>query len=251
MQMLRHAILLLLAPLLMAGLAAAQSPSTLLEPSDDAEARVERVIKAAEIRLDETPLLELQPKNTAPEAGWYFGGQLVYLAGDAAPEERLVGQLHTFADGPRVESDVRIDAYRLGFRYPIKLGPEAKLPVSIHSLMGVAVVDARYNLQGPEGVLMEQGFFKGAPLTGFEIEWQATRTFSLASEITSTVPLSNMPWIFGGRVLGRYQLTGDGGVRAFAGLGYERVWFEDRSDVVSDINSDSGAMIIIGIEARF
>jgi hypothetical protein len=250
MRLLLHSILMLLTPLLIAALAGAQTPSAGGAAADEAEAHVDRVLKAAEIRLDEAPVLELKPKQT-PDAGWYFGGQLVDVAGDARPEDRLVSQLHTFADGPRVESDIRIDAYRLGYRYPISLGRESTLPLSLHSLMGLAIVDARYDFEGNHGVMVEQGFFKGAPLTGFEIEWRATRAFSLASELTSTVPLSNMPWIFSGRLLGRYQLTGDGGVRAFGGLGYERVWFEDRSDVVSDINSDSGAMIIIGIEARF
>ncbi|HEV8292604.1 MAG TPA: hypothetical protein VGP94_11805, partial [Tepidisphaeraceae bacterium] len=88
---------------------------------------------------------------------------------------------------------------------------------------------------------------------GIELEWPVARDFSLAGEMSSTVPLSSMPWIFSGRVLGRYHLSGrgDGGLRAFGGVGYERIWFQDRGDIVSDINSDSGAMLLIGIEARF
>jgi hypothetical protein len=127
------------------------------------------------------------------------------------------------------------------------------LPVSMHSVLGVAVVDARYELEGPERVQVEQGFFKGAPLMGLETDWPLTRAFSLGSEVSSTVPVSSMPWLFSGRVLGRYHLAGhrDGGLRAFSGVGYERIWFQDRSDVINDINSDSGPMLIFGIEARF
>ena len=95
--------------------------------------------------------------------------------------------------------------------------------------------------------------FKGAPLMGLETDWPLTRDFSLGSEVSSTVPVSSMPWLFSGRVLGRYNLAGhrDGGLRAFGGVGYERIWFQDRSDVINDINSDSGPMLIFGIEARF
>jgi hypothetical protein len=249
--------LMLVMPLLMAAVAAARTEdAAAIMPSDEADAPVERVIKAAqEIHLDQAPVLDLAPKPHTSESGWYLGGHLVNLTGDAPPEEMLLNAVPTFADGPRIESDVRVEAYRLGYRFPISTGLErdAQLPVSMHSVVGVAVVDARYELEGPEHVQMEQGFFKGAPLMGLEMDWPLTRNFSLAGETSSTLPLSSMPWIFSGRVLGRYHLAGprNGGVRAFGGVGYERIWVEDRSNVISDINSDSGPMLIFGVEARF
>jgi hypothetical protein len=253
MRLFRHPFLILLTPLLMAAAAAAQvqSAAALVE---DPESLVERVIKAAmDIRLDEPPVLELQPKTHSPDSGWYLGGQLVNLTGDARPEEMLLTQVPTFADGPRIESDVRVDSYRLGYRFPLAGTRDPDGPLSIHSLLGLALLDARFQVEGPERLLVEQGIFKGAPLMGIELEWPVARAFSLGSEMSSTVPLSGMPWIFSGRVLGRYHLAGrrESGLRAFGGVGYERIWLEDRGDVINDINSDSGAMLLIGIEARF
>ena len=242
----------------MASFAAAQAPSILpaAPQSDEADAQVERVIKAAmELPIDETPALDLRPKTISPNSNLYLGGHLVNLTGESRPEDTLLGEIPTLAFGPRVESDVRIDSYRLGYRYPIKLGPQtaARWPVSIHSLAGVAVLDATYESESPQGLVMERGFFKGAPLMGGEVEWRATRTFSLAGELTSTLPLSSMPFVFSAQVLARYQLVGhpEAGVRAFTGVGYERIFVEDRDDVISNINSDSGPMLIIGIEARY
>jgi len=86
----------------------------------------------------------------------------------------------------------------VGYRFPIssRLQREA-LPVSVHSVLGVAVVDARYELEGPERVQVEQGFFKGAPLMGLETDWPLTRDFSLGSEISSTVPIVRPPATIG------------------------------------------------------
>src|SRR6266850_2116532 len=254
MRILRHPFLILSAPLLMAAVAAARMEPVIDVQSDEADAQVERVIKAAmDMRIDEAPVLDLKPKSTSQNGGLYLGGQLSNLTGDATPEESLAGQLRTIVDSPRVALSTRVDSYRLGYRYPISSGQEsdALLPVSIHSLMGISVLDAR--LEGADRFPMEQGFLKGAPLTGFETEWRATRQFSVAGEMTSTVPLSRMPWIFSGQVLGRHQLMGrpDRGLRAFAGVGYERILVQDQSEVVGDINSDSGPMLLLGIEARF
>jgi len=219
------------------------------------ETPVDRVIKAAEeIRLDEERPLELQPRPKSNDSGIYLGGQLANLSGDARPEERLVNQVRTFADGPQVSSDVRIEAYRFGYRLPIASGQgvDAVLPVSVHSVLGIAVVDATYQKEA-EGIMVEQGLLKGAPLMGLETEWPVSRRFSFAGDTSATVPLQSMPWIFSAQLLGRYQLAGqrDGGVRAFGGLGYQRISFQEQLDVVSDFRFDSGPLLILGIEARF
>jgi hypothetical protein len=232
----------------MAGVAAAQVP--------EEQTPVDRVIKAAmEVRLDEVTPLDLQPRPKNSDSGFYFGGQLANLTGDARPDQLLANQVPTFAESSTVSSDVRIEAYRLGYRFPIASGQEANalFPVSIHSIVGVALVDAAFQREAQDGMLVEEGLFKGAPLMGFETEWRATPVFSIAGEMNSTLPLQNMPWIFSAQLLGRYQLAGkrDGGVRAFAGVGYQRISLQEQGDIISDIRTDSGPMLLIGIEARF
>src|SRR5215212_9703833 len=106
MWMLKHSVLVLSLPLLMVSLAGAQ-----VAP-DEADERVERVIKAAqEIHLDAAPALDLAPRKPASEGGWYLGGQLVNITGDGTPEEMLLTNLPTFTEGPRIESDVRVESY--------------------------------------------------------------------------------------------------------------------------------------------
>jgi hypothetical protein len=257
--MFKHSVLVSLLPLLMASFLAAQAaPLDEAQAQDEAEAQVERVIKAAqEINLDDAPALDLAPKNKSTDSGWYLRGQLANLTGSGSPEEMLLSSVPTFADGPRIESDVRVESYRLGYRIPIASGREhdALLPASIHSVVGLAFVDARYEMEGPQLLTQEQGIFKGAPLVGMEMDWPISRDMSFASDVSSTVPLSQM-WIFSGRILARYHLAGrrGGGRRAVGGVGYERIWFEDRGDAngsLNRINSDSGPMLIFGVEARF
>jgi hypothetical protein len=249
MRMLRYWLLGLCLPWAMAGWAAAQ----VVQGAEDTP--VDRVIKAAqEIRLDEQRPLDLQPRPKSNDSVFYFGGQLANLTGDARPDQMLVNQVPAFADGPQVSSDVRVEAYRLGYRLPIASGQgvDAVLPVSVHSVMGIAVVDATYQRE-TEGMTVEQGLLKGAPLLGLDTEWPVSRRFSLAGESSATVPIQNMPWIFSAQLLGRYRLSGrgDDGMRAFGGLGYQRISFQEQADVVSDFRLDSGPLLIIGIEARF
>src|SRR4051812_2329839 len=151
MRMLKHSRLILSLPLLMASLASARWADLPAAPpatqSDQAEAQVERVIKAAQdIHLSDPPALDLQPKKGSLDSGWYLRGHLANLTGEASPEETLLNSVPTFADGPRIESDVRVQSYRLGYRIPIASGNErdALLPASIHSVLGLAFVDARY-----------------------------------------------------------------------------------------------------------
>jgi len=237
----------------MAAVAAAQLAS-IVPSSDEADAHVERVIKAAQdIRLDEQRPLDLTPKAPSSDSSIYFGGQLASLSGGGRPEGMLASQVTTLGASPQLQSDVRVEAYRIGYRLPLARTGEtdAMLPVSLHSILGVTVVDASFSREDAQGMMVEQGLLKGAPLLGFELEWPISWRFSVASEMTATVPLESMPWIFSAQLLGRYHLGGkrDGGVRAFAGLGYERISVQD--EAVNRIQSDSGPMLLIGIEARY
>src|SRR3954466_11697974 len=162
MLMLRHRLLMALAPLLIAAVAAAQS--------DEPQTPVERVIKAAQnMRLDEMVAIDLQPRPSSGVNELYLGGQLVNLTGDARLEERLIGQFHTFADGPQVASDVSVDQFRLGYRYQIQSGEErGVLPVAIRSVVGLALLDLSYKIEDAAGTQLDQGSMRGAPLMGME-----------------------------------------------------------------------------------
>src|ERR1044072_1397900 len=119
MRMLKRSVLVVLSPLLMAALAAAHWEPAVVQ-SDEAEAQVQRVIKAAmDMRLDPAPALDLEPKNHTADHSWYLGGHLVNITGDGSAEEMLLNSVPTFAEGPRIESDVRVESYRLGYRIRI------------------------------------------------------------------------------------------------------------------------------------
>src|SRR3954468_3650757 len=145
--MLQHSFSIVMGLLIIARVAAAQS--------EELQSPVDRVIKAAQdIRFEVPRELDLQPKAPSTPSDLYLAGHLVNLTGDASLEERLVGSAQTFADGPRVESDIRAEISRLGYRWQLQSAedPDAFLPVAIHSVIGVALVDLEYQIDRSQRV---------------------------------------------------------------------------------------------------
>jgi len=173
---------------------------------------------------------------TAIQVAWRDGR--VPIGADGKPKRATSAQI--LIDGLAGTGDADMQQHRKRAR--------AGATQSTQPLSGSRLADT-----GRLDFAIARGYDPEAQLMGMEMDWPVSRDFSLAGEMSSTVPLSSMPWIFSGRILGRYHLAGrrDGGVRAFGGLGYERIWLEDRGNVIGNINSDSGPMLILGIEARF
>jgi len=208
-----------------------------------------------EIGINTASIYDAEALPSFRDHGLYVGGQWIRLSGERDLEETLISQGETFAAGSRVKSDVKLDWYRVGYRYRIQRGDEAgaELPnTEIYSRLGAAILDFHYKLDGAGATQADRSYIKAAPQMGVEMEWHATRNFSLAGEITSTLPFSSIPWIVTAQLEGKYRFFEKGGVglSGFLGAGYEKINFHDHQDVSNEINADFGPMLRVGLELR-
>src|SRR5436190_18656615 len=180
-----------------------------------------------EIGINTASIFDAEATAAIRDHGLYLGGQWVRLSGERNLEQSLVSQGNTFLVGSRVKSDVQLDWYRIGYRYRIQRGDEAgvELPhTEIYSRLGAAILDFHYELDGPGAGDVDRSYVKAAPQMGVEMEWHATDRFSLAGELTSTLPFRSMPWIVTAEVKGKFRFIEKNGLglSGFVGAGYEK-----------------------------
>jgi hypothetical protein len=208
-----------------------------------------------EIGINTASIYDAQVLPSFRDHGLYIGAEWIRLSGEQDLEQRLISQGETFAAGSRVKSDVKLDWYRVGYRYRIQRGDEAgsELPnTEIYSRLGAAVLDFHYKLDGAGATQADRSFIKAAPQMGVEMEWHATNKFSIAGEFTSTLPFRSMPWIVTTQLEGKYKFFEKNGVglSGFVGAGYEKINFHDHQDASNEINADFGPMLRAGVELR-
>ncbi|HEV8290355.1 MAG TPA: hypothetical protein VGP94_00460 [Tepidisphaeraceae bacterium] len=209
-----------------------------------------------EIGINTASIFDAEMTAAMRDHGLYIGGQWVRLSGERNLEQSLVSQGDSFLLGSRVKSDVQLDWYRIGYRYRIQRGDEAgaELPnTEIYSRLGAAILDFHYRLDGAGAAQADRAYIKAAPQMGVEMEWHATRNFSLAGELTSTLPFPSMPWIVTAQLQGKFRFIEKGNLSlgGFVGAGYEKISFHDHQDLSNDINADFGPMLMVGLELRF
>jgi len=208
-----------------------------------------------EIGINTASIFDAEVMPALRDHGLYFGGQWIRLDGERNLEQSLVSQGQTFLVGSRVKSNVDLDWYRLGYRYRIQRGDEvgAELPrTEIYSRLGAAILDFHYKLDGPGAGDVDRAYVKIAPQMGVEMEWHASDHWSLAGELTSTLPFRGMPWIATAQLEAKYRFIEKGrmSLSGFVGAGYEKISFHDHQDLSNDINADFGPMVLLGLELR-
>ncbi len=192
--------------------------------------------------------------------GWgrhelYLGGQWFGMSDDETLDDELVSQANTFPAGSRVDSDVQLDWYRIGYRHRIEagVGPSGGPQFVVRPSAGFALLDFDLQLDGTGGAEVNRSYSKGGPQVGVAVEWRATDRFSVAGEVTSTIPFSNTPLIQTAEIVGKFRLF-DGSradVSLLAGVAYERIHYDDDQEVSNDIDVEAGPLLRLGVEARF
>jgi hypothetical protein len=187
----------------------------------------------------------------------YVGAQFVGLSGDHTLADTLISHGETFPAGTRVSADVRLDWYRLGYRYRWVLDRGAgRDPVlTLTPSVGAALLEFDYKLRS-DAVRTSRSYGKGLPQVGLELEWRpggGALSFSVAA--MGFPQFESVPAIATERALVAYSFVrgGDGGVdvRGFVGVQFEQFRYEDAQRVPNRIEVDLGPLLVVGLSASF
>jgi hypothetical protein len=191
--------------------------------------------------------------------GWgpheaFAGGQWFGMSEEQTLEDELVSQGDTFPAGSRVDSDLRLDWYRVGYRYRFEAGdgPGGGPLFVIRPGAGFALLDYSFELNGPGPDDVDRSFMKGAPLVGAAVEWRINDRLSVTGEAATTIHLPNAPRILTAEVAVKYTLfvRDSADVSLSAGIAYERIHYDHDQDVPNDIEMEAAPMLRLGVEAR-
>jgi hypothetical protein len=211
-------------------------------------------------KLDEIGIDDAHIADAEFHADWgahevYVGGQWVRLSGDDTLDDDLVSQGRTFPAGTSVQSDVKLDWYRAGYRYRFHWddpNEPGRLLFTLAPGVGVALLDFEYKLKGG-GEKADRSYIKGGAQLGLEGAWNITERWSLVGEVLCSLPISNTPFIFKSELLARYRVFHSDrcDVGAELGVAYEQIHYEDDQHVPNHVEVDLGPLLVVGLNFSF
>ncbi len=178
----------------------------------------------------------------------YGGAQIIRLSGDATLTDPLISQDVTFDAGDRVNSDVQLDWYRLGYLHRFDWWPEQRLAPAL-SLGGDAVLfDFHYEMNGTGGHV-DRAYTKPAVRLGGELDWTLTQRLSMRARAFESLPFSNTPSILTLGLRAFYCLidSRENPLSAYIGVSYYRIDYEDDQAVPNHIRAEMGPLLEGGL----
>ena len=205
----------------------------------------------AELGLDRVSVFDAALR-VARERHVLAGGlQLIRLDRATTLTRELTSQNSFFPAGDRVQSDVKLDWYRFGYRY--RLGPTRRAAQKHRFAVGGDLVafDFHYQLDGTGHV--DLSYMKIGTRLGGTWDWQISEPWSAAAQAFWPVPLSNTPSILSVALGTRYRFyrSSRAAVHATFGLAYTLIDYEDEQDVPNHIRAEMGPLFWFGVGAEF
>jgi len=189
-----------------------------------------------------------------------LGGQWIDLDGSATLDKPLVSNGVRFLAGQRVDSDVQLDWYRIGYRYrfDIPIGKSQHLFVA-PGIQGV-YFDYDYELKGLNTTFTtathqraSRSFPQGGMRLGGTLAWQPHPMFAIEGEGWWGVPIDETARILDVGIAGKlrvFQFERGPGAWVHLGVRYERIEFRDDQELPNDIDVELGPMLNAGFELR-
>jgi hypothetical protein len=184
--------------------------------------------------------------------GLYSGGSWIRLDGQTTLDTTLISQGTTFPAGTAVNSEVRLDWYRLGYKYRFALANEMGETFALSPAAGVALLDFDYRLNG-EGLLANRSYIVGTPQMGLEVEWIPSGRISVVGGSLSSLPEVSNLFLLSARLDCRCRLWGTArrGGMLFLGVGYEWINYEDNQTRPNHVKADAGPLLRFGLQTHF
>ena len=183
----------------------------------------------------------------------YAGARFARLSGKDTLGSTLISHGTTFPGGSSVSANTQLDWYRGGYEYRLAYRNSEGASVSFYPSIGFGLLNFDYKLTSPGGLNAARSFAKAAPQLGLKSEWSPGTRFFLSGEVLSSVAFSTLPLLFSTDATIGYQLWGhaDQGGRAFLGVGYDMIHFEDDQRVPNHIKANIGPELVAGLRVRF
>ena len=181
----------------------------------------------------------------------YGAAHLVDLSGKNTLDENLIFHGRQYPAGTRVNSDVNLSWYEIGYQYNIHFGKE-RTNFRMAPTVAYTLWDFSTELETNSG-RSSRSYIKGTPRLGLELEWFPLRRFSISGKAIGSLPLNNMPHIYNVGLVGKYNLMDISRfkISLFMGVEYDWIEFKDNQTVPNHIKANMGPLGQIGAEIKF
>lgn len=205
-----------------------------------------------EIGIDDVSAGDFWANLSRGHHGLYFGGRLTHLSGDRTLESTLVSQGITFPAGSPVESDVRFDWYRLGYRYLFRHDFGGRT-VEFYPSIGGTLLDFHYTLSSPGIENVDRSYAKVGGQVGAGMTWPFMDQFSLTAQVLAPIPVPHWPQILSAQAAVKYRFLqrNDLAISGLVGIDYDWIAYKDSQRVPNDIKANIGPMGMVGLEIHF
>ena len=186
----------------------------------------------------------------------FFGAQFIQLDGAATVPRTLVSQGITFPKGGRTNDSLRLDWYRLGYKYTFDVDTAANgIPdITLTPQIDAVIWNFAYNYHVRKVGTATRSFAQPGMQIGGTIAWRPEGgPFSLEAYAATFPQIQNLATISVESVYAtyhfydwrRFNFTGRLGVE------WEQQTFKDGQKLPNRINIDFGPMLLVGLQVAY
>jgi hypothetical protein len=210
-----------------------------------------------EIGIDDASIGDVEVRASwDPTNEIFVGAQFIRLSGDGRPGKALVSQGMFFPAKKFVSSDVKMDWYRIGYRYTFVLDQtEGGVPIlTLAPLADVVIWDFNYELTGSTRHV-SRSYAKPGVQIGVELTWRPEGSNFWIDAGAATFPnVHSLAIISTEHITAHYRFLRRPRYEVAASLGIAGEQQEFRDSQKPDSNHQSavfGPMLQVGLEAKF
>lgn len=206
----------------------------------------------AELGINDTSPGDFWVNISHDPYGFYLGGRLIHLSSDTTLDNTLVSQGITLPAGSVVDTCIKFDWYRTGYRYhvPLDWGDHT---IDLYPSFGATFLDFRYRLTSPGLAEVDRSYIKVGSQAGLGVACPLLGNLSLIGQVFAPVPIPHWPSILSTEVGLKYRFVEheDLCISGLAAIDYDWISYKDRQRVPNDIKADVGPMGLVGLEVSF
>jgi hypothetical protein len=207
--------------------------------------------KLDELGIDMMTMVNLSLSGGMDSHYVYGAAHLVDLKGESTLDKNLIFHGRQYPAGTRVNSEVNLSWYDIGYQYNIHLGREL-MNLRMAPTVAFTPWDFSAELES-NGGKNSRSYIKGTPRVGLEFEWFPVRRFYVSGKAIGSLPFNNMPHIYTVGLTGKYNLMNMNRLKVllFMGVEYNQIDFKDSQTEPNRVKVKMGPLGLVGAETKF